>query len=111
MKSYYVDELGRDQVEAVAAHLTERGYTGPIEGIYWLRVPENLLTEEQQEHLHSCGPFIMSLETGRDWLKLELLVRATQTIRCTCVDYASREQQAHALELLEQTLQSLNIAP
>lgn len=109
MKSFLVDELSRDQVEGLSRHLADRGYRGPIDDIFWIPVPEDLLTAEQRGHLDSCGPFIMTLETGKGWIKLELLVRATRVLRCTCISYANEEQRGYALEFLEALLREMNI--
>lgn len=107
MKSYLIDELSRGQVEQLVQSLHAQGYKSPIDGLFWLPVPEHLLTEEQKEHHQGCGPYIMSLETGKTWIKLELLVRSTETIRCTCIAYANKEQQAYALEWLDTLMENM----
>lgn len=110
VKSYLVDELSREEVGRVAALLRERGFEEPLEGVFWLPVPDELLTPEQASHRPSCGPFVLSLETGTTWLKLELLVRATGTLRCTCIGYATPEQRREARERLEAFLEALDIS-
>jgi hypothetical protein len=51
----------------------------------------------------------MAVETGRDWVKLELLVRAKRILRCACIAYATPEQQEHMVSYLENLLKDLNI--
>ena len=51
----------------------------------------------------------MAVETGRDWVRLELLVRAKRILRCACIAYATPAQQEHMISYLENLLSDLNI--
>ena len=51
----------------------------------------------------------MALETGRDWVRLEFLVRARQILRCSCVAYATKEQCDYMMDYLDTTLKEWDI--
>jgi hypothetical protein len=51
----------------------------------------------------------MAVETGRDWVRLELLVRAKRILRCACIAYATPEQQEYMISYLENLLTELGI--
>ncbi|MFP4213919.1 MAG: hypothetical protein ACLFRL_07385 [Desulfohalobiaceae bacterium] len=104
MRSYFIEDIEPDKLQQLASSLQEKGYQGPIDDIYWLQLPEEVLTPLQLEHLQDCGPYIISLELGKDWLKLELLLRARNTFRCNCVGYADTKQRDYCIQLLEDFL-------
>lgn len=110
MRSYTVDELTPEDVKRIAAHLTHKGFAGSLDGIYYLPVPEELLSQEQKDHLAACGPFILPLETGEGWVRLELLVRAKAILRCSCVAYAHPALREHMIDSLDAMIKGLDIA-
>ncbi|MFW5721786.1 MAG: hypothetical protein ACOCWT_00675 [Desulfohalobiaceae bacterium] len=109
MRSYAIDELDPEDVRRFKSSLGRLGLAGPIEDIYWLMLPEELFTPEQREHAPGCGPYFLSLETGDTWLKLELLVRCRNRIRCQCIKYATPKQRAHAMDRLDELLRNRDI--
>ncbi|MGE4505150.1 MAG: hypothetical protein AB7D51_07365 [Desulfovibrionaceae bacterium] len=114
MRAYTIEDIYNDNAEKVVAALDDMGLKGPIEGIYYLPLPEHLLEDDQREHLDECGPYMMALEVidrrGETHdLKLELLVRARRRMRCSCVRYANAEQRAHMLDYLDNFLLELGI--
>lgn len=80
-----------------------------LEDMYWLEIPKNLLSTEQREHAAQCGPFVCSLETGPNWLKVELLTRGRGKLRCSCIAYAGREQRDWILDQIDAMLTELDI--
>ena len=110
MRAYLIDELAPEDVKRIADRLTQKGFAGSLEGIYYLPVPEALLSPEQQEHLGACGPYIMPVETGDDWVRLELLVRARSILRCSCVAYAHPALREHMIDTLDALIKDLDIA-
>ncbi len=110
MRSYFIDELAPEDVKRIKAHLDHKGLAGSLEGIYYLPVPEKLLSPEQQEHLAACGPFILPLETGEDWVRLEFLVRARAILRCSCVAYAHPALREYMVDSLDALIKELDIA-
>jgi hypothetical protein len=109
MRYYLIDELFEEDVKRIESALREQGYAGGIEGIFYLPVPEDMLTDEQREHFDKCGPYILSLETGDTWLKMELLVRARNMLRCSCLAYAAPTLRAHMIDFLDRFIRELDI--
>jgi len=109
MRYYLIDELYQEDVQRIENTLNERGLAGGVEGIWYLPVPEDMLTAEQREHLDQCGPYMLALETGETWLKMELLVRARNRLRCSCLSYAESQLRAHMIDFLDRFIRELDI--
>jgi len=109
VRSYIIEEMKPEYIESLVHYLEQKGYKCPLKDIYWFDVPEELLTARQKRHLPSCGPYIFSLEIGKTWVKLELLVRAQNIIRCNCITYATAKQRKYIIEYLDNILKSLDI--
>jgi len=109
MRSFMMDEITPDDMEKLENWLKEQELGSSIDHLYHFHVPVRLLSPLQQEHAETCGPFYMAVETGRDWVKLELLVRAKKILRCSCIAYATEEQQQHMTGYLENLLTDLRI--
>ena len=117
MRSYLIEDLVEDDLKKIAAALNELELRGPLEGIYYLPLPEELLQPEQKDHLGECGPYFMAVELvegpsemSECQVKLELLVRARNKIRCSCVTYATSAQRKHMIEYLDQFIEELEIS-
>lgn len=108
MRSFLIDEITPEDMEKLENWLREQELQS-IEHLYHFNLPPRLLTPLQQEHAPECGPFYMAVETGRDWVKLELLVRAKRILRCACIAYATPEQQEYMSAYLENLLNDLGI--
>ncbi len=104
MKSYLIDELTSEEIKNIKNSLEKMGLHSPIKDIFWFEVPEDILTPIQKKHLPSCGPYIFSLEIGDNWIKLELLIRATGKIRCSCISYANEAQRNYIIDMLEEII-------
>jgi hypothetical protein len=109
MRIYLIDELTADNVSAIEDALARKELGGGMDGIYFLPVPEALLTSEQREHVEDCGPHVMAVETEETGVNLELLVRAKGKIRCSCIAYATPEQRSWAMDWLDGLIRSLDI--
>ena len=110
MRSYFVDELNGSDMQRLLPHLEAKGLQGSMEDIFWLTLPEDLLSGEQCEHLEHCGPFVASLETGDSWLKVELLIRGRGKLRCSCIAYATAKQRNWLISQVDAMLHELGIA-
>jgi hypothetical protein len=108
-RSYMIDEMLPEQIKKLSTRLLEITGPAPMQGIIWFELPLSLLTDRQQKHRDSCGPYILSLETGSTWIKLELLVRARQTFRCDCIGFATPEQRAYGIDLVESAIKDLGL--
>lgn len=109
MRSYLIDELDQDQVQVVTDALRKEGLQGGLPEIFYLPVPDEMLTDLQSEHLAECGPYVLALETGDGWVRLELLVRGLGKLRCACVSYAPADLRRFAIEYLDDFLGALGI--
>lgn len=114
MRSYLIEDIYDTNAEKIIAALEERGLKGPIDGIFYMPLPQSLLAGQQVEHLDECGPYMMALEAidrvgDTHDFKLELLVRARGRIRCSCVTYATAAQREHMIEYLDGLIRDLDI--
>ncbi len=109
MRSYYIDELTAEDIECIEARLTEKGFKGPIDGLYYIPFPMEMLNDEQQQHFPECGPYILALEIGKDWIKLELLIRGKGKLRCSCISYCTPEQRHQMIDFLDSFIHELDI--
>lgn len=89
MRAYLVDDIPEEKLTALAALLDARGLAASLPGLYWLPLPDALLTPLQREHAGECGPHVMALELLDGAVRMELLVRARGRLRCDCVGYAT----------------------
>ncbi len=109
MRSYFIDELNPTEIQRLASHLAAAGLQGTVRDIYWLTLPEDLLTPEQCQHLEHCGPFVASIELGDAWMKIELLIRGRGKLRCSCIGLATPEQRDWVLDQIDVMLRDLEI--
>jgi hypothetical protein len=110
VRTYYINEIRAEDIRRLKHYLNQKGHSAPIEDIFWFEVPQELLSETQQEHAEECGPYVFPLETGNSWIMLELLIRPRNALRCSCMDYAAEQQRAHIIRRLEAILEELGIA-
>ncbi len=110
MRSYLIEDITKENMEKIRSYLERKGYKRPIKDLYWIEVPGEILTPLQREHLSSCGPYVFSLETGKNWVKVELLIRPTTTLRCTCISYATPEQRKYVIEHIDELIKNLDIS-
>lgn len=109
MRWYTIDELLPADVKRIAAAMDARGMRGPIDGLYYIDVPAELLSDEQTAHAAECGPHVMAVEVEDEFLRLELLVRARGKMRCSCVHYAGPEARAWAMNQLDAIIREQDI--
>ena len=109
MRIYTIDQLRDEDTKLISERLTEAGLQGGLQGLYWLPVPENLLSSLQVEHKEKCGPYCLALDVDEQALHLELLVRGMGKITCQCVAFASEELRDHMIAFVEDTLRELEI--
>ena len=114
MRAYLVEDLRKEHGPVLVQALLAKGFDQPLDGLFWLPVPRELLTGIQREHEPECGPYVMGLEIMDTpdgcALKLELLVRAKGRLRCSCVAYASPEQRNQIIDFLDEFIKDLDIS-
>jgi hypothetical protein len=109
MRSYYIDEFVPGELERLGERLDSMEFSAGMEDLYWLPVPQSLLTPIQQQHERECGPYVLALEILDEALRLELLVRARNKLRCDCVAYAEQRLVNHMIGYLHELLDELEI--
>lgn len=109
MKNYLIDELYEEDIAKICESLTDLGFKGSIDDIFYIPVPPNMLQPEQIKHYEKCGPYFLALEILQGAIKMELLVRARNKIRCSCVCYTTPEQKSYMVEYLDKFLNELGI--
>ena len=50
MRQIVVDQLSREERDNLDSYLKRTLKPGPLEGVYWMTVPQDLLGEAQQGH-------------------------------------------------------------
>jgi len=110
MRSYYIDEFVPGELDRLAERLESMELSASMENLYWLPVPQELLTPVQREHMHECGPYVLALEIlDEAALRLELLVRARNRLRCECVSYAGQRLVNHMILYVHGLLDAVKI--
>ncbi len=109
MRSYLIQEINTSDMSKLLESLSQKAYKIPVDGLFWFILPENLLSQKQEEHKNDCGPHYLALEAGNNWLKLELLVRCEEKIRCDCITYANPEQREFMINFLDQLIRNQDV--
>ncbi len=92
----------------VADFLESHALKSRLEGMFWGRIPDDLLSPRQYEH-SDCRPHVFGIELGDDWIKLELYVRSLEDMRCACAGYATRPQQDFIIHFALAMIRDLGI--
>lgn len=108
MKQYVIDELKPQESDTIGDYLAQHAQPAGVDGLYWLPIAEELLSEEQLAH-EACKPFAFALELLRDRLVCELLVRTRSRVRCSCIAYANHNQREWLIETIDAILDKLGI--
>ena len=106
MRHYQLDELRRNDIPRVRDYLQEHAQASSLEGIWWVDLPEDLLSPEQFAH-SDCRPFRFAVELGDDFVRFEFLIRSLQTMRCSCIGYATRPQRDFILAFADRLVEEL----
>jgi len=111
MRQYLLDEIGRGDLPRVRQYLKEHATASSLEDIWWVDLPEDLLSPEQFAH-RDCRPFRFAVEVGEkevgdSFLRFEFLIRSREKMRCTCIDYATRQQRDFILAYADRLVEDL----
>jgi len=108
MKQYVVDELRLIDFEKIKNCFDSRFVSSEMEGIYWVYLSPEILTEMQISH-SECNPFYFAVELEPERISCELLVRSGSKIRCNCITYATENQRNWFIRLMDSILEELEI--
>jgi hypothetical protein len=110
MRALVYDELRRADMDRLAERLAQTCLASNLEGVYWLNLPPDLLSPAQAAH-PQCGPHRVALvlEPENESLRLEMLVRAANSLRCACTAYATEAQRQFMLNFLDRLVADLDL--
>ena len=103
MRQIVIDELSPMERDNIDSYLKRTTKSGPMLGLYWIMLPENMLGEAQTGH-EDHGPFYFAVDVDRDAVKFELLVRSQTNLHCTCIAHATSEQRQYVLDFVDEML-------
>ena len=108
MKQYVIDELRPADYRALKTYLDGQYGTAVMDGIYWIPVASEILTDIQLEHT-DCRPQYFALDLDSNRLACEFLVRSKNRVRCDCIDYATENQRRWLIDLIDNIFDRLQI--
>jgi hypothetical protein len=108
MRQYELDEIARNDISRIRDYLDGHAAASGLAGIWWVDVPEDLLSPDQFEH-RDCWPHRFAVELGDDFVRFEFLIRSLQTMRCTCIGYATRLQRDFILAFADRLVEDLQL--
>lgn len=108
MRAIIIDELRPPDMEKLTSHLQAELTPSGLPDVFWLEMPPELLNPEQREH-EQCGPHRVAAVLELDSLKLELLVRSSTSLRCSCTGYATSTQRDWLLAWVDRLIDQLEL--
>jgi hypothetical protein len=108
MRAYLIDELSSSGMEKIAGFLKKNAIKSNMDKIFWIRIPEGLLSETQLRH-PECQPHVFAAELGPGWIKLEFFVRSSKKMQCTCQGYCTSKQVNYITEFAADMIKQLGI--
>ena len=111
MRQYLLDEIARKDIPRVRDYLNEHATASSLADIWWVDLPEDLLSPEQFAH-RDCRPFrfaveVGEMEVGDSLVRFEFLIRSREKMRCSCIDYATRQQRDFILAYADRLVEKL----
>ncbi|MBM4294107.1 MAG: hypothetical protein FJ126_04285 [Deltaproteobacteria bacterium] len=108
MRQYLLDEIRKPDLPRLRDYFNEHAIAAGLEGIWWVDLPEDLLSPQQFDH-RDCRPFRFAVELGDDFVRFEFLIRSRETMRCACVGYATRPQRDFILAFADKLVEKLSL--
>ena len=103
MRQFVIDDLSPMERDNIDSYLKRNLKMGPMIGLYWIVLSEELLSDIQKEHT-DCKPFYLGVEVAKDSVCFELLVRSNAHLHCECIAHATPEQRQYVLDFLDTML-------
>jgi len=103
MRQLLIDEISYLERDNIESYLKRSLKQGPIEGVFWIEVPPDLLGPEQKGH-DECSPFYFSVVLEEQTLRFEFLVRSVSNMHCTCIAWATPAQRQFLLDFADRLL-------
>ena len=103
MRKFVIDDLSPMERDNIDSYLKRNLKMGPIIGLYWIVLPEDLLTDIQKKHT-DCAPFYFGVEVEKDSVCFEFLVRSNAHLHCDCIAHSTPKQRQYVLDFLDSML-------
>ena len=113
MRVYLLENIVKKDAGIIKEALIKNKLEEALDNLFYIPLPAEILSLEQKEHNEECGEYFIALELVDKFetfdLRLELLVRAKNKLRCSCVCYCTKEQEAYILNYLHTFLEKIKI--
>ncbi len=103
MRQYFIDEISFLERDNIESYLKRSLKQGPLEGVFWLELPPDLLGPAQHGH-EKCAPFYFSIVLEENSLRCEFLVRSAANLHCSCIAWATPAQRKFVLDFTDRLL-------
>ncbi len=103
MREYVLTELRPEETAALEELLTAEGCKASIDHLYWLTLPPEVCSPLQREH-RDCAPHSAAVDVSEESVRMELLIRARNRLRCSCIAWADETQTAWLIRRLHELL-------
>lgn len=103
MRQYLIDEISHLERDNIESYLKRSLKQGPIEGVFWIELPPDLVGPEQMGH-GDCEPFYFSVVLEEKTLRFEFLVRSASNMHCSCIAWATPAQREFILDFADRLL-------
>ena len=100
MRQIVIDELSPMEHDNIDSYLKRTIKQGPMVGLYWIELSDDLLSESQLGH-EEHGPFHLAVELTNSAVKFELLVRSQTNLHCSCIAHATPVQRQFILDFID----------
>lgn len=100
MRQIVIDEISPMEHDNIDSYLKRTLKQGPMIGLYWIELTNDLLSEAQIGH-EEHGPFYMAVEITRKEVRFELLVRSETNLHCSCIAHATATQREFVLNFID----------
>ncbi len=108
MQAFIVDKLSQKKLERLREAANNFAKPGALNDIFWIPIPEHLLTPTQAAH-KECQPFFFAIEFGEDFVSFEFLARTHHRIRCECIAPATPPQRVYLLEVAKKIFKKAQV--
>lgn len=108
MKQFVIDELRPADYQTLKTHLDDAFGAAALDGIYWLPIATEVLSEIQIKH-KDCQPFYFAIDLEPNRIAVELLVRTQNQIRCACMAHATETQCLWLIRQVDTIFERLGI--
>jgi hypothetical protein len=108
MRQYLLDEISKTDIPRIRDYLSSHAQASGLADIWWVNINTDLLSPGQFEH-RNCAPFRFAVELGGDFVRFEFLIRSQKTLRCSCIDYATRQQRDFIMAFADRLVEDLEL--